>query len=54
MTIGAGLRQYCEMGLYTAECEIAAERLAGNIVKEEHWKGEACAYRAVLGALQEA
>jgi len=42
---------FCEQGLTTAECEIAVERLSGNIVKEEHWKGEACAYRAVLAAL---
>jgi hypothetical protein len=42
---------FCEQGLTTAECEIAVERLSGNIVKKEHWKGEACAYRAVLAAL---
>jgi hypothetical protein len=44
--------EFCETELRVAEGEIATERLAGNIVKEEHWKGKACAYRAVLAALK--
>ena len=44
---------FCADGIRNAECGIAAEKLAGNIIKEEHWKGEACAYRAMYAALND-
>jgi hypothetical protein len=46
------IQKFCESGLELAENEMVTEQLSGNIVKEEHRKGEACAYRAVLAALQ--
>lgn len=39
--------KFCDRGIYTAEVGIACERLSGNIVKCEFWKGELSAYRAV-------
>lgn len=33
--------------LYLAENELVAERLSGNIVKEEYWKGECAALHRI-------
>ena len=45
------IKEFCKAGLLLAENEIHIERLTGNVVKIEHWKGEVCAYRAVLNML---
>lgn len=47
------IRQAVEEGLRQAEREASAEKLAGNVVKEAWWKGEACAYADILQRLNE-
>lgn len=44
--------KYCEDGLSLAQSQIASEKMSGNIVKAEHWKGEASAYTAILCELE--
>ncbi len=46
------INTYATEGYTTANNEIHVEKLAQNVVKEAHWKGEHAAYRCVLAELK--
>ena len=47
------LLKYINAGLLLAKTQISVEKLSGNIVKEEFWKGELAAYTAVVSMIME-
>lgn len=49
-----GLQNLAEIGLVQSYGQVASEKLAGNIVKEEFWKGEVSAFLQMLSAIDAA